>query len=453
MRTSQSLRIGIVGSGMAGSAAAHFLRRELGDRVEIVVFERERRVGGRIREAEVGGRMVAVGASIAHSANRYFVEFARTLALHADPTPIRTLGVWNGRRFGFRTSGTGWLDTVRALGRYGLSPLRAERLVKQFVSQLVRVYDLLDQGNGFASPRELFESLGLVELANQPAGDYLRRNGVSDRFRRELVDGISRSNYLQGSGMHALVDLVSLAGGSMGGHLLSVREGNSAICRRLLETAEVALRTGAEVVEVARLSPVSSAGGQEPGFRITLAGGDTGFFDAVILAAPLELAGIRLVGMVPPAIPLASRPYHVTHVTFVVGQISPQYFGLSAPEQVPAMIMTEDSREIPFCAIGAGGKAANSEHTVYKVFSYQELDEEFLSRLFSLRTETQRFVWKAYPVYRPGMDWPPFVLDEGLFYANAMESGVSTMETEIMAGRNVVNLLLQRIRPVQRQTG
>jgi len=39
-------------------------------------------------------------------------------------------------------------------------------------------------------------------------------------------------------------------------------------------------------------------------------------------------------------------------------------------------------------------------------------------------------------------EWPSFIIDEGLFYINAMESAVSTMETEAVAARNVVNLSL-----------
>jgi flavin-dependent dehydrogenase len=34
--------------------------------------------------------------------------------------------------------------------------------------------------------------------------------------------------------------------------------------------------------------------------------------------------------------------------------------------------------------------------------------------------------------------WPPFRLGRRIYYANAMESAVSTMETEAVAGRNVV---------------
>jgi prenylcysteine oxidase/farnesylcysteine lyase len=41
--------------------------------------------------------------------------------------------------------------------------------------------------------------------------------------------------------------------------------------------------------------------------------------------------------------------------------------------------------------------------------------------------------------------WPYFRLAPGLYYVNAIESVVSTMETEAIAARNVVNLLMRDI--------
>jgi len=42
--------------------------------------------------------------------------------------------------------------------------------------------------------------------------------------------------------------------------------------------------------------------------------------------------------------------------------------------------------------------------------------------------------------------WPPFKIDEGLFYINAMESAVSAMETEAVAARNIANLAIDFIK-------
>jgi prenylcysteine oxidase/farnesylcysteine lyase len=82
---------------------------------------------------------------------------------------------------------------------------------------------------------------------------------------------------------------------------------------------------------------------------------------------------------------------------------------------------------------------------IYKVFSREPLDEELIGRVFARPAETTRVSWHAYPVLKPTAQWPPFRIAHGLYYANAMESAVSTMETEVVASRNVVQLLAQDI--------
>jgi hypothetical protein len=63
---------------------------------------------------------------------------------------------------------------------------------------------------------------------------------------------------------------------------------------------------------------------------------------------------------------------------------------------------------------------------------------ELFHRLASCCNHRDRY---RYPVLKPSEQWPPFRLGKRLYYANAMESAVSTMETEAVAARNVVGLL------------
>ncbi|MGW1678733.1 protoporphyrinogen oxidase [Saccharopolyspora sp. NPDC002376] len=55
-------RVAVVGGGIAGLAAAHRLRRELGPQAEIVLVEQASRVGGKLRTVELAGRSYDVGA-------------------------------------------------------------------------------------------------------------------------------------------------------------------------------------------------------------------------------------------------------------------------------------------------------------------------------------------------------------------------------------------------------
>ena len=54
-------RVAILGGGIGGSSAAYFLKELLQDQVEIFVFERSDRVGGRLSDVTVEGVRLEIG--------------------------------------------------------------------------------------------------------------------------------------------------------------------------------------------------------------------------------------------------------------------------------------------------------------------------------------------------------------------------------------------------------
>ena len=60
-------RVAVIGAGIAGCAAAYFLRQALGDRLDITVFEQAAQVGGRIQRIPFAGTAVETGATLIHS--------------------------------------------------------------------------------------------------------------------------------------------------------------------------------------------------------------------------------------------------------------------------------------------------------------------------------------------------------------------------------------------------
>ena len=71
-------------------------------------------------------------------------------------------------------------------------------------------------------------------------------------------------------------------------------------------------------------------------------------------------------------------------------------------------------------------------------------DNELDAYVFERRSSSvARADWNATGAYtrlEPSTGWPPFVLRNRLFYAN-MESPVSCMETQIIAGKNAALLV------------
>ena len=65
--------LGIIGAGIGGTSAAHFLRKKFGPSCSITIFE-EKDVGGRLATVEMAGKEYEVGGSIIHSANLLMTE-------------------------------------------------------------------------------------------------------------------------------------------------------------------------------------------------------------------------------------------------------------------------------------------------------------------------------------------------------------------------------------------
>lgn len=446
-RSDRRVRVGIVGSGVAGAFSAHYVREVCGPEAEIVVFEREQRVGGRVAEMELAGLRVETGATLIHSSNMHLVRAIERLGLHAtERGRDRHRGggrgpraaIWDGRAPVLELDDRRLPSIARMLARYGGSLLRAQRATRDMVERLGRVYEAHERGTAFATPEALLRHLGLYDLTQVEAYTFFRERGIGERFAREFSDPVARANYNQDGRLNAFVTLVSLAGGGLGGgRLFSVQEGNRRVVEGLLQRAGARVRTGDAVRRVELLDD-----GLHGRYRLTTAAGVEETCDAAILAVPLEFAEIEFQGVALPEAARARRPYQVTHTTFVAGRLRPEFFGWAAGSGSPArLILTVERPEIPFSALGWQGRATDGARDVYKIFSRAPLDDGLLDRMFADRSETVRMVWHAYPVLTPTASWPPFRLRPGLYYVNAMESAVSTMETEAIAARNVVNLM------------
>ena len=81
--TERTLRVAVVGGGVAGLAAAHRIREQRPD-VEVLVLERAGRLGGSLHTAEVGGVVVDVGAEAMLNRRPEGVELARQVGLEQD---------------------------------------------------------------------------------------------------------------------------------------------------------------------------------------------------------------------------------------------------------------------------------------------------------------------------------------------------------------------------------
>ncbi|KAJ8603849.1 hypothetical protein CTAYLR_000297 [Chrysophaeum taylorii] len=396
---------------LGGASCAYYLRSLLGSSVEMVVFEKEARVGGRMEHFEVEGRALELGASILVSGNRLVVELSRAanLTLARPPAANTKFGLFDGEKFVARQSP--WL-----MMRYGPRAVWAlRRLVSNFLRKFERIYDL----GAARSPVDVWDAVGLyddtlVTFAERLNASLPRTLGAQ-RLAREIIAGVNRVNYNQRNDeLNALAGLVSMTPLMGNQDVLCIREGMSALVRRLLELADADVRTNRTVVDVAD-------GAVTVDFDVD----DDLKFDAVVLAAPLEFFGDHVLPHVP------RRSYRTTHTTYVKGDSRI----LEDPPLGVALVIEDASARFSSVASQLPG--------VYKLFSRDRLTPADLDDLFFPNwTVLETREWQAYPNYaRPDGSFADFRLSQRLFYSSGFEKATSALEIAAIAGRNVARLV------------
>jgi len=459
---SKSPRIAVIGAGAGGSSAAFWIskakeRYDLD--VEIDIYERNDYIGGRSTTVypynNSAYEPVELGASI-------FVEVNKNLQRAVKEFNLRTygfededgeeMGIWDGEQFLYTVAGSGtwssWLNKLKLLWRYGYhSPTKTQELVRAMLDQYVTLYE--PDAKTWSSIEALNNAMNWTELTAQTGAQYFTSHGVSEKFATELIEAGTLVNYAQTiDSIHALEAACSLA--ADGG--VSVSGGNWQIFEQFVKRSGAQVFLNTEVLGIERLS--------DHGWTVVTAK-ERRNYDAVIIATPYHTSHISLPvdlsSLIPP------QPYihlHVTLLTTTAATPNPEYFGYKPGSRTPTMVLTsfdgarQGGNAPEFNSLTYHGPATfakNETHDkqqtnewVVKIFSMERISDEWLSGMFQNEVGwVLRKEWDSYPVLPPTTVFPPVKLDDGLFYVNAFEPFISAMETETLASRNVVDLLLR----------
>ena len=442
-RVKKSPRIAIIGSGIGGSATAHFLREILGENAQISVFEKANRVGGRLATVDFAGDTFESGGSIIHSKNLYMKQFVELLGLGTNSASGGIFSLYDGKDIVFSTSSWSWLTSLKLLWRYGFSLLKMEQATKNLLKQFGNVYKLQENGEAFQSVPELLKAISgsaeFFRMTQITAREYLLEQGLSELLIDELITAITRINYGQSTEVNAFTGMVSIAGAER--NLWSVKGGNWKVCEGLLNKSSVTLNQNTQIIEIIK-KPNSVENGKPLYY---LRGTKTLIstpFEVVIVAVPLDVSQNFIGCSECDAWPTQSElgQFQQTVATFVNGTPNQDVFKTASD-----VIGTMEKPDIFFNSIGKlasvhKGKGESAINNVWKVFSRKPLTEDQKEKLFPQSTESKEIIWLAYPHYTPPETFLPFVLDEGVFYVNAIEWSASAMEMSALSARNAALL-------------
>ena len=137
---------------------------------------------------------IELGGSIFVDVNHILVnatrDFNLSVASQEDSLATRLelpdLGIWDGKQFVLVTrEEDGWWDKARLLWRYGLAPLKTNRLMKSAVGRFLGMYE--EPVFPWRSLGEVLERQGLLEITGVTGEQYLNANGIGEAFAREVI--------------------------------------------------------------------------------------------------------------------------------------------------------------------------------------------------------------------------------------------------------------------------
>ncbi|CAL5391727.1 unnamed protein product [Camellia sinensis] len=379
---------------------------------QIRIFERRGRVGGRMATVSLAGDTFEAGAVMLHPKNYHTVNFVKFLNLTVkrdDEDDSSSFGIWDGHRFVFKTLDSNskfpffqkivsLLNSFRMFFRYGFSLLKMSNFGESATDRLLNYYKAVNQGQSLRLWMRCLN--GLVCIISPPG--HCKRNcrfRLSPLLIQELVTGITRIKYGQSVSISGLAGAVSLAGS--GGGWWAVEGGNWQMAAGLISTSDVELHLNEEIASISYLGDY---------YELNSTNGNSYTCDISVVATPLDEA----------------------------------YFGLHCASTIPELVGTVENSDIPFLTISVLKQHSKNDLS-YRMSSRETVADALLDRIFSVRTETIKINWGAYPHYKAPERFAPFILDgRHLYYVNSFENAASSMETSVVAAKNVAQLILSR---------
>ncbi|KAG5308441.1 PCYXL protein, partial [Acromyrmex insinuator] len=435
-------RVAIIGGGIGGASASHFLTELLKESVKIDLYE-AKIIGGRLATVKIDKDEVEAGGSIIHSKNMYMQRFVKLLGLEkSSSSSDETFGIWNGDEFIFIASDWSIVSLMKLFHRYGFQLYTLKSLISNMIEDFVKIYDLQDAGQSFANVTALLSAMNkdFPKLLKTSTKEYLLHKGCTEKMINELVQVAIVVNYGQEVDIQSFVGTIAVAG--MGSDLWSIKGGNKGVPEHLIYRNKKVTVVPSCVTKIRNLANDHDVSQYE----VTYINKDstdpmTSNYDIVIIAAPLtsdQEFQIKFIGF--PGNLVIPGKYQTTYATFIKANLKPNYFNLQEPLDE---ILSCNPNKTTISSVGKVNPVDDSfrkDPQIWKVFSRKPLETSLVHDMFSKIIEKKEIAWKAYPRYSTKMNFDNFKLHDALYYVNAFEWAGSAMEMSAIAGRNVAIL-------------
>ncbi|KAF8319736.1 hypothetical protein DL93DRAFT_2164416 [Clavulina sp. PMI_390] len=475
----QPLRIAIIGARAGGSSAAFWVSKaaERHERtIHVDVYEQSNYIGGRSAvvypQNNESLQAIELGAPTFAGFNKNMMRAVKEFNLTLSrPYGVKdTSGLWNGEKITVQARGSGWrcYDQVKTLWRYGVSSLDWTPPCDRELS-MWRLFETVY--SPFGEPWTQIEHFGSgmssSTLTSKTFANCMRSEGVSERFIQEFVEPLIRSSYGQDTDkINAMMGEVSMRMATE--NPVTVEGGIFQVFEQFLNRSSANVHLNHKVTGVRLLSADGKA---KWALSVDHSPPTTPAYDHVIIAAPFASSGIAIIDSPNTEAALRTPPVdyirrHITLLTTVAAQPDPAYFNLPARARVPTFIAT--TRD----SMGHGGKDScvvgmqepefdslqylyqtktANEHGIdewaVKITSKGRISDMRLVRMFGeeMITWVERKEWDAYPKAEAleTNNYPLISPANGLWYVNAFEPFISTMETETVASRNIIEMIFR----------
>ncbi|XP_057319101.1 prenylcysteine oxidase 1-like [Microplitis mediator] len=435
-------KIGIIGGGIGGASASHYLVNLFNENVDIDLFEADK-IGGRLATLEINDHEYEAGGSVIEYNNLHMRYFAQFLKLEENSLPQNSkVGIWNGDNFIFNKSPYPFISSFKLYYKYGLELLSFYRLIDSILSDFGRIYEYQQAEIGFENLTSLLAEMNnkFPEMLKISTRDFLINKGFSSALIDELIQPTLTANFgHDADSAHSILGILSYAVSVS--PLWSVKEGNKKVPENLIKINK-RVKVIPAVVNKINYAPKDDG---SPGYDVYY---DTGKsedtwknYDVVIIATPLthdQKMPIEFSNF-PEEVDLKpAGEYQMSYVTFVEGELNLGYFKIQESIDV---ILSYDFNKTVVCSIEKLTTVQGEDSNVWRIYSRNSVEKNVIDKMFHQVQQIKEVKWKAYPKYSTIQSNNNFKLYNSLYHVNAIEWAASAMEMSAIGGRNVALLV------------